>query len=144
MDTNNLDSVKRINLSEASDFYKITAFDGVLIALILLFSIGFILHTKLGLNWQSSNVAEASLYHEGKLFKQLKLDKDQEIILLNGKMLVEVKEGRIRVRKSDCPRQICVNTGWIRHPGETIVCVPNKVLIEVKSTGPPIVDAVVY
>lgn len=129
---------------ERSDFSKVTAFDVVLVALILLFSIGVILHTKLGLNGQSSRVSEASVYHEGKRLEHLKLDRDQELPLLNGKMLIEIKAGRIRVRESDCPRQVCVNTGWIRYPGETVVCVPYKVLIEVKSAGSPIVDAVVY
>lgn len=130
--------------NESHDSYRITLFDVVLVALILLFSIGVIVHTKLGLQGQSSKVAEASVYHEGNLLKDVKLDKDQEFHLLNGKMLIQIKEGRIRVRESDCPRQICVNTGWIQYPGESVVCVPYKVLIEVKSAGPPLVDAVVY
>ncbi len=130
--------------NESNDFYKITTFDVVLVALILLFSAGVIFHTRLGLNGQSSKVTKASLYHEGNLLKDVKLKKDQEFPLLDGKMLIEVNEGRIRVRGSDCPRQICVNAGWIQYPGESVVCVPYKVLIEVKSAGPPVVDAVVY
>jgi hypothetical protein len=130
--------------NENNDSYRITVFDVVLIALILLFSTGVILHTRLGLNGQLSKAAEASVYHEGNLLKDVKLDKDQQFHLLKGKMLIEIKEGRIRVRESDCPRQICVNTGWIQYPGESVVCVPYKVLIEVKSAGSPVVDAVVY
>jgi hypothetical protein len=128
---------------ESSDFYRITAFDVVLIVLILSFSTGAILFTRLGLNWQLPKIPEASVYHEGKLLKPLRLDKDQEIILLDGKMLIEVKEGRIRVKKSDCPRKICVNTGWIKTPGQIIVCVPNKVLLEIKRAASPFLDAVV-
>ncbi len=128
---------------ESSDFYRITAFDVVLIVLILSFSTGAILFTRLGLNWQLPKIPEASVYHEGKLLKHLKLDKDQEIILLDGKMLIEVKEGRIRAKKSDCPRKICVNTGWIKTPGQIIVCVPNKILIEIKRATSPFLDAVV-
>jgi hypothetical protein len=128
---------------ESSAFYRITAFDVVLIVLILSFSTGAILFTRLGLNWQLPKIPEASVYHEGKLLKPLRLDKDQEIILLDGKMLIEVKEGRIRVKKSDCPRKICVNTGWIKTPGQIIVCVPNKVLIEIKRATSPFLDAVV-
>jgi hypothetical protein len=143
-ETENLSCVETSKTNESNDFYKITAFDVVLVALILLFSIGVIFHTRLGLNGQSSKVAEASVYHEGNLLKNVKLEKDQEFSLLDGKMLIEIKEGRIRVRESDCPRQICVNTGWIQYPGESVVCVPYKVLIEVKSAGTPVVDAVVY
>ncbi len=124
--------------------YKVTVIDVALVGLILFFSIGAILYTKLGLNAQLPKVPEAYVYQEGKLVKSLRLDKDQEIIILNGEMLIEIKEGRIRVRESDCPRKICVNTGWIKTPGQVIVCVPNKVLVEIKSAGSPFLDAVVY
>jgi len=143
-DVDNLAKVKGTNSAESHNPYKLTVFDVVLIAFILLFSVGVILHTKFGLNWQLSKVSEAFVYHEGQLFKRLNLERDQELPLLSGKMLIEIKQRRIRVRESDCPRQVCVNTGWIRYPGETVVCVPYRVLIEVKSVGSPIVDAVVY
>ena len=136
--------MKRINISENGDFRKVTGLDVVLIVLILLFSIGVIAHTKFGLNSQSSSVSHASVYHEGKPLKTLKVDKDQEITLLNGKMLLEIKDRRVRVSESDCPRKICINTGWIHLPGERIICVPYKILIELRSAGSPIVDAVVY
>jgi hypothetical protein len=136
--------VETTKSNENHDSYRITVFDVVLVLLILFFSAGVIVHTKVGFKGQSSKVAEASVYHEGNLLKDVKLDKDQEFHLLNGKMRIEIKEGRIRVKESDCPRQICVNTGWLQHPGESVVCVPYKVLIEVKSAGAPVVDAVVY
>jgi len=98
--------------------------------------------SKLGLNWQSFSANEASIYYDGKLSKRLALNKDQEIVLLNGKMLVEIKENKIRVKRSECPRQVCVNTGWIQYTGEAIICVPFKTLIEIKSPETPVVDAV--
>jgi len=122
--------------------YKVTVVDVALVALILFFSIGAILYTKLGLNAQLPKVPEAYVYQEGKLLEHMRLDKDQEVIL--GRMLLEIKGGRIRVRESDCPRKICVNTGWIKTPGQVIACVPNKVLVEIKSAGSPFLDAVVY
>ena len=130
--------------TESGDFYKVTVFDVVFIVLILFFSIGAILHTSLGLNRQLPRALEASVYHEGKLFGHPKLDRDREISLLNGRMSIEIKQGRIRVSESDCPRKICVNAGWIKSPGQIIACVPNKVLLEVKSAGSPFLDAVVY
>ncbi|MFC1815625.1 NusG domain II-containing protein [Thermodesulfobacteriota bacterium] len=126
------------------DLYKVTPIDIVIIFCILLLAAGLILRTKLGLNWQSSGAIEAAVYHDGKLSERPALDKDQEVVLLNGKMLVEIKENKIRVKRSDCPRQVCVNTGWIQHTGEAIVCVPFKTLIEIKSPESPAVDAVVY
>ena len=75
---------------------------------------------------------------------QAGLEKDKIIPILNNKMQVEIKSGRARVLDSDCPHHICKNMGWIKYNGETIVCVPNQVLIEIKSKGPAIIDAVAY
>lgn len=44
----------------------------------------------------------------------------------------EIKDGKIRIKSSDCKNQICVNTGFIASPGETIVCLPKKLVIEIK------------
>ena len=126
------------------DIYKITFVDVIVIGFILLLSTGIILKAKLGLIWQSEKITEASVYHNGKLHKHLKLAEDQEIILLNGKMVVEIKGKRVRVKKSECPRQVCVNIGWIQHTGEAIICVPFKTVIEIKSADAPVVDAVVF
>jgi len=54
------------------------------------------------------------------------------------------KDKKVRVKKSECPRQLCANIGWIQHTGEAIICVPFKTLIEVKSADAPVVDAVVH
>ena len=126
------------------DIYNITFVDVIVIICILLLSGGIILKAKLGLIWQSEKVTNASVYHDGKLHKHLKLAEDQENILLNGKMVVEIKGKKVRVKKSECPRQLCVHIGWIQHTGEAIICVPFKTLIEIKSVDAPVVDAVVF
>ena len=126
-----------------ADFFKINMFDFILIGLILFFSTGVIFFSKAGLNWQLSEGFEAVVYQEGKLVKHLKLDKRHNFVLNDGKIIIETKQGRIRIRKSDCPRQICVNARWIKTPGQIIVCVPNKILIEIKSENPLFLDAVV-
>ena len=46
-----------------------------------------------------------------------------------GDMLLEFdKEKGVRVASSTCPCQVCVNYGWTKN--ETLVCVPNAVLIQ--------------
>ena len=136
--------MKKDSAKENGSLYKLTVLDVIVIVLILSLSTVIILRTKVGRIFSSTEVSSARIFQDGELFKQLKLIEDQEISLVGGKMVLEVNEGRIRVKKSDCPRQICVNAGWIKHPGETVVCVPYKTLIEIKSSGPPVVDAVVY
>ena len=123
---------------------KLTPVDMIVIIVIILLSTGFILRTKLNLGWGSSKAINATVYHDGKFHQHLTLDQDREISLLNGQMLIQIQGKKIRVKKSDCPRQLCANIGWIQHSGEAIICVPYKTLIEIKSARAPAVDAVVY
>jgi hypothetical protein len=123
---------------------KMTPLDVVVIIFIVLLAVGIILRSRLNMNWQSSKAVEAAIYHDGKIHQHLALNEDQEISLHNGKMLIEIKGEKIRVKKSECPRQVCVNVGWIRFTGETIICVPYKTLIEIKSNGAPQLDAVAF
>lgn len=46
---------------------------------------------------------------------------------------IEVKRDRIRIKSANCPDQVCVLTGFISKPGETIVCLPHRLVIEIQS-----------
>ena len=50
-----------------------------------------------------------------------------------GDSYLEISGGRVRMVDSACPDKLCVRTGWISRPGESIVCLPNRVVIEIKS-----------
>jgi len=89
-----------------------------------------------------SRVALISL--GGKMHKELNLNKDTTFSLPSDVMQIEVKQGKIRVAHSDCPKQTCVTMGWIETPAQVLACVPNKVLVEIRSTDSPFLDAVAY
>ena len=57
----------------------------------------------------------------------LHTDRSVPIVTQNGSMLIEIKDERVRVRESDCPKKICVNQGWIAKGA--IICLPNKTVI---------------
>ena len=139
-----LNIVQKDGPKQRLDLNNITLLDIISIVFILLLSVGIILKTKLGDHLLSSSAIEASIFYDGVMDQHIALDKNQEINLLDGKMIVEIKDNKLRVKKSACPRQLCVNMGWIQHSGEIIVCVPFKTLIEIKSSNKPIVDAVVF
>ena len=46
-----------------------------------------------------------------------------------------VEPGRIRVREAGCPDQICVNQGFISDGTVPIVCLPNKLMIQIVGGG---------
>ncbi|HIS93241.1 MAG TPA: NusG domain II-containing protein [Candidatus Alectryocaccomicrobium excrementavium] len=51
------------------------------------------------------------------------------------------EDGRARVLASSCPDQICVQSGEVSGAGRSIICLPNRAVIEL--TGPGAADAVV-
>ena len=52
----------------------------------------------------------------------------------NGMVLtVEVADGRVRVRESGCPDQICVHSGWLSSTGQSAACVPAGIAVRVRA-----------
>jgi len=46
---------------------------------------------------------------------------------------IEIVDEEIRIKGATCSDQVCVRTGFISKPGETIVCLPHKLLIEIET-----------
>lgn len=62
----------------------------------------------------------------------------------NHRAQLEVDRGRIRMLPLDrqlCPRGICSHTGWISEPYESIVCLPNRIMV-LFAGGPPATDGI--
>lgn len=55
-------------------------------------------------------------------------DKDQYNI-------IEIKNGEIRDKEDNSPDQIAVKRGWVSKKGETIICLPHNLIIEISQEG---------
>ncbi len=44
---------------------------------------------------------------------------------------VVAQQGRICVEEASCPDQVCVHQGWISDSSVPIVCLPNKLVVEI-------------
>lgn len=49
-----------------------------------------------------------------------------------GTNTVIIKDGIVYISDATCKNQVCVNTGKISKKGESIICLPNKVIVEIK------------
>lgn len=49
----------------------------------------------------------------------------------NGVNTVEIKDGKVTVTDADCPDKICANHRPISKVGETIICLPHKLVVEI-------------
>jgi hypothetical protein len=54
-----------------------------------------------------------------------------------GEMTLRVENNGIRVLHSLCPNQVCVRQGAARRAGEMLVCVPNRVVVLIRSHPVP-------
>ncbi|AEY66071.1 NusG domain II-containing protein [Clostridium sp. BNL1100] len=69
----------------------------------------------------------------------------REVINVSGlhKATIVAEKNRICFLESDCPDKVCVKTGWLTHPGEIAVCLPNKIIIKLEQDKNQNVDGVV-
>lgn len=56
----------------------------------------------------------------------IEIEGNQDITLT-----VEIADGRARVKRSDCPDQVCVHSGWLSRNGQAAVCVPAEVCVQI-------------
>ncbi len=54
-----------------------------------------------------------------------------------------IEDGTARVVEASCPDQICVRQGAVRYAGESIVCLPHRLVITVEGGQRDDVDATV-
>ena len=81
----------------------------------------------------------------GDVVHRLDLASDQQVAVYGplGKTVIEVKDGRIRVKESPCPHNVCVHMGFKRNDGDVIACIPNRVVVYIEgSKGPEAIDGV--
>ena len=72
----------------------------------------------------------------GQTYGTYDLSRNQEITVdtAYGHNLVVIAEGQAYMSEADCPDGYCKNQGKISHENETIVCLPHKLVVEIKVT----------
>lgn len=62
-----------------------------------------------------------------------------------GYMIYE--KGRVRIERmtlEECPNQICSRTGWIEKKNQSIVCMPNKIMVTIEGREEVEMDIISY
>lgn len=82
----------------------------------------------------------ARITRDGVLLEEIELNKvDQPYTLTfedgSGRNVITVEQGRIRVSEADCPDRVCVDQGWISDGTVPIVCLPHRLMIQIKGGG---------
>lgn len=77
-----------------------------------------------------------SIWVAGQERHRLPLNEDRRLEVAGaiGVSTIEVRGGRVRVVDSPGPYKVCMRAGWLRDTGESAVCLPNQVVVQI--TGP--------
>lgn len=113
-----------------------------IILCIFLVAAGILFTVLIGLS--GSEGSEAVITVDGQIYGTYPLDEDREIIISqNGHTnKVTIKDSTVSMIFSDCANKVCVNHKPISDTGESIVCLPNKVMITIEGTDKGGYDAV--
>lgn len=80
--------------------------------------------------------AEAVVLIDGKEQGRYPLSEDITVEIEGengGYNILDIKAGMADITEASCPDKICVNHKPINKNGETLVCLPNKVVVEIQN-----------
>ena len=93
--------------------------------------------------WGQADANKVEVKVNGKIVGVYSLSEEQEIKLKDlGENTFVIRDSQVEMIKADCPDQYCVKHYPISKNGESIICLPNKVVITIKGKDEGEVDAV--
>lgn len=119
--------IKKIEI----DKIEIKKKDWILIIMILLVALSaFIMHHAL----QQTGSGQVVVKINGAIEGTYDLNDDRKILINDGSNVLVIKNGKADMIEADCPDKLCVEQRTISKNNESIICLPNEVVVEIKST----------
>ena len=116
--------------------------DVIFIGFLALFCIAVCVWVYKGGAVEGSNIM---ITVDGKEYGTYSLLEEQTITIGEGETIniIEIKGGKAYMKEASCPDQLCVDQNEISFDKESIICLPNKVVITVISDVQSDVDGIV-
>jgi len=114
----------------------VTKYDKILIVIVVVISLfGMYLVKEKALNYNKKYVEIIVDGNEhSKYVLDDKIDKEIKVEVDEGYNIIHIHDGQVIVEESNCDNQLCVRKGVIEEPGELIVCLPHKVVVQITGT----------
>jgi hypothetical protein len=115
--------------------------DIILIGVILLLGIGVIVF----MNIVKTEGSKVVVTINGEFYDDFSLEEDTSFTVKkeNGQWnTFEVKNGIVDMIDASCPDKLCVDHSSIHYNHETIVCLPNQVVLEIQSNEDSDIDII--
>ena len=105
--------------------------DLILIASILVIAVLWWVHDLSG----SREASLVRIYSGQGLFREIPLAEDAEVQVPGplGTSIVEIRSGKVFMASSPCMNKVCIHMGRISRSGGSILCIPNKVSVTIRS-----------
>ncbi len=111
-------------------------FDWILIAAVLTLAL------LIWGGWKIFHPSDGGLYAvaelEGIEVGRLPLSVDGELTVDCGEgeyNRIVVKDGSVFVSEASCPDKVCVHTGKVNEPGDSIVCLPHRLVVHIEKVS---------
>lgn len=106
----------------------------IVFLIILSFVPHFVFAKVLNKNYTSTY---ASIKVSGKLYKNINLSsfKGEETLVIptsHGNNTILISDNTIQISDADCNDRLCIKQGNISKVGESIICLPHELIIEIK------------
>lgn len=107
--------------------------DFLVLLLILLVAGGIFFKTSSMLGSNGNVEKEVLITVDGKEYKKIGINEEEQIEIVTdlGRNVVGVSGGKARMIESSCKDQLCVKMGTISEINQSIVCLPNRVVITI-------------
>lgn len=88
--------------------------------------------------------AYAVVYQDGTETARYSLSQDITVHIGDDETynVLVIQDGEAAITEASCPNHLCIQQGKISADGEMIICVPNKLVVEIKGGDEAAVDAV--
>ncbi len=87
--------------------------------------------------------SQASVYLHDERIGQIDLSVDGIVSFAEcPQVSFEVKDGAVAFHTSDCRDRTCIRTGFLSHPGQTAVCLPNEIVLRIDGAEPETPDII--
>ena len=91
--------------------------------------------------------ASVSVYQDGQWVADYPLTEDLTLAVPwgeDGYNLLLIENGMASVTDATCPDQLCVRQRAISKSGESIICLPHRLVVQIEGEGEVDLDAVTY
>lgn len=100
--------------------------------------------------WSSGSPSEVTegevvIYKDGHEFALIPLATEKTVIVEDddgNRNVIQIQGGRVEMIEATCQDQICVHTRPAQKDEQSIICLPNRVVVEVRSTNKNEIDGV--